>query len=620
VLEKQTTLTDEAKTKVAKIKKSKLDKESEYDDVKDIVDKMEAKLGRLKEEILDVGGAKLRKEQDVAKKISKQIDDKTKQMTKIRIDFKNSQKNAEKNELALKKIEDDMKAAAKRIEETREELKAMEEQALEVLQTRESIQEEVTAKEEVLRKEEAKYRKLKKQYESMRSAEVDLQNNLEDCEKMLEENAKKETYWTTKLSSLHSAYTQEQKQNAGLYDGEDGTEEGGQARAKKPAKKAKKKSKVAKRPKKQGKKPTDEEGDVDMDGGEDEEDGSDQEDESKNERDSDEEMGEGGDEEEEDDEDDEDDGIDLPSDTLPMLAAETLSRYNKEEMKYEISVLEQQRDELKANVNMGALAEYKQKVEEYKGRVAELEDATAARDAKRFEYDELRRKRLEEFIAGFRVITLKLKEMYQMITLGGDAELELVDSLDPFSEGVVFSVRPSKKSWKNISNLSGGEKTLASLALVFALHHYKPTPLYVMDEIDAALDFKNVSIVGNYIKQRTRNAQFVIISLRNNMFELADRLVGIYKTNDATKSVTINPKVYESLLPSKSSGPGTPMNKGPRTPSRRVSMTPAVGGGDRRAAKKVRRDSHGAAVSTPLPPRPSDSDLTTPLRDRTNQG
>ena len=64
----------------------------------------------------------------------------------------------------------------------------------------------------------------------------------------------------------------------------------------------------------------------------------------------------------------------------------------------------------------------------------------------------------------------------------------------------VTSVRPPKKSWKNISNLSGGEKTLSSLALVFALHHYKPTPLYVMDEIDAALDFKNVSIVANYIK------------------------------------------------------------------------------------------------------------------------
>lgn len=63
-------------------------------------------------------------------------------------------------------------------------------------------------------------------------------------------------------------------------------------------------------------------------------------------------------------------------------------------------------------------------------------------------------------------------------------------------QGIVFSVRPPKKSWKHIANLSGGEKTLSSLSLVFALHHYKPTPLYVMDEIDAALDFKNVSIGG----------------------------------------------------------------------------------------------------------------------------
>jgi structural maintenance of chromosome 4 len=151
--------------------------------------------------------------------------------------------------------------------------------------------------------------------------------------------------------------------------------------------------------------------------------------------------------------------------------------------------------------------EYSQKTIDCKVRIRDLEEATETRNACRREHEELRRQRLEAFMSGFSTITLKLKEMYQMITLGGDAELELVDSLDPFSEGIVFSVRPPKKSWKNISNLSGGEKTLSSLALVFALHHYKPTPLYVMDEIDAALDFKNVSIVANYIKERTKNAQ-----------------------------------------------------------------------------------------------------------------
>lgn len=221
------------------------------------------------------------------------------------------------------------------------------------------------------------------------------------------------------------------------------------------------------------------------------------------------------------------------------VSTEELETANVQELQYRITMLEEEMGTM--NVNLEAIEAWRLKDADHQTRVIELEQATVERDSVRKGHEELRKKRLDEFMGGFNSITLKLKEMYQMITLGGDAELELVDSLDPFSEGILFSVRPPKKSWKNIANLSGGEKTLSSLSLVFALHHYKPTPLYVMDEIDAALDFKNVSIVGHYIKERTKNAQFVIISLRNNMFELADRLVGIYKTDNATKSVAINP-------------------------------------------------------------------------------
>lgn len=74
----------------------------------------------------------------------------------------------------------------------------------------------------------------------------------------------------------------------------------------------------------------------------------------------------------------------------------------------------------------------------YLQRVGELDKITGLRDQQRKYFEELRKQRLDEFMAGFSVITNKLKEMYQMITLGGDAELELVDSLDPFSEGIVF--------------------------------------------------------------------------------------------------------------------------------------------------------------------------------------
>lgn len=144
----------------------------------------------------------------------------------------------------------------------------------------------------------------------------------------------------------------------------------------------------------------------------------------------------------------------------------------------------------------------------------------------------------------------------------------------------MFQVRPKQKTWKQMSKLSGGEKTLSSLSLIFALHIFKPSPLYCMDEIDAALDYKNVAIVGKYIKEGVckrhnagqateskgtstldtpskamkdaaslaRNSQFIIISLRNNMFELADKLVGIYKTHDVTQTITINPNAMMSNI------------------------------------------------------------------------
>ena len=172
---------------------------------------------------------------------------------------------------------------------------------------------------------------------------------------------------------------------------------------------------------------------------------------------------------------------------------------DKKAVESRITMLDEQLTQM--TPNMAAIEEYRKKVthlaqtsvlslfpiqsELYQTRLQELEAITGDRDSARRDFDGLRKRRLDEFMEGFSIITSKLKEMYQvypwsvshrhiqalivslqMITLGGDAELELVDTLDPFSEGIVFSVRPPKKSWKNISNLSGGEKTLSSLALV----------------------------------------------------------------------------------------------------------------------------------------------------------
>lgn len=241
-----------------------------------------------------------------------------------------------------------------------------------------------------------------------------------------------------------------------------------------------------------------------------------------------------------------------PQEPPKIYTDEELLTYKTKDLEYKISCLDEQIHST-TTPNIGHIEEYYTRREIYLERVRVLEDITKKRNEMRHLYDEVRKRRHNEFKEGFNIITRKLREMYQMITQGGDAELELVDSMDPFTEGVSFSVRPPKKTWKNISNLSGGEKTLSSLALVFALHYYKPSPLYFMDEIDAALDFKNVSIVANYIRERTRNAQFIIISLRTNMFELSHCLTGIYKVHDCTQSLSMANSVPDYCLPPPSS-------------------------------------------------------------------
>lgn len=246
-----------------------------------------------------------------------------------------------------------------------------------------------------------------------------------------------------------------------------------------------------------------------------------------------------------------------PGEATPTIAVyedeEDLKELDVDRLRQRIGTLEVQLRSMQ--VNLRVIAEWKERHEAWRAIESEYAELEKERSTARVDFDRLTRLRHDEFMAGLRAISQHLRHMYALITMGGTAELELVDSLDPFSEGVSFSVMPPRKSWKAIANLSGGEKTLASLSLVFALHCFRPTPIYVMDEIDAALDFRNVSIVASYIRHRTyTSAQFIVISLRNDMFEQADRLVGVYKTHNQTKSVTIDPQRFSACLPSSGGG------------------------------------------------------------------
>ncbi|PWN40286.1 RecF/RecN/SMC protein [Ceraceosorus guamensis] len=289
---------------------------------------------------------------------------------------------------------------------------------------------------------------------------------------------------------------------------------------------------------------------------------------------------------------------------LQEFPPDELRGFDKESIKAEIIIYEEQVQ--KGIGNLAVLEEYRKREADFVSRAKDLEETTKQRDVAKQKHDDLRKQRLEQFMVGFSVISAKLKEMYQTITLGGNAELELVDSLDPFSEGILFSVMPPKKSWKNISNLSGGEKTLSSLALVFALHHFKPTPFYVLDEIDAALDFRNVSVIANMIVARTAGgAQFVVISHRNNLFELSNRLVGVFKTGNQSRSLAVhNTDLHAPQQVGPASLPGSSPASGRMSapPSQRgSSANQQMGGTGKTGTQSGPRASN---VSTLVPPTP----------------
>ena len=229
--------------------------------------------------------------------------------------------------------------------------------------------------------------------------------------------------------------------------------------------------------------------------------------------------------------------MEYPQDEVNKLISQS------KDIEYVLSLYESQIKNMKPN--MQAIIEYKNTLMTLRERESDLANTVEKLQKANDIYQNVKQRRQNEFMEGFNIINAKLIEMYRLLTKGGDAELELADSLDPFNEGITFTVRPNRKCWKSMGNLSGGEKTLSSLSLIFALHHYKPSPLYVMDEIDAALDFRNVSVIAEYIKERTKDSQFMIISLRNQMFELANELIGIYKTFDITKVVVFNPNSYD---------------------------------------------------------------------------
>ncbi|BDA42403.1 Structural maintenance of chromosomes protein 1A [Coccomyxa sp. Obi] len=178
-----------------------------------------------------------------------------------------------------------------------------------------------------------------------------------------------------------------------------------------------------------------------------------------------------------------------------------------------------------------------------------LEEARKEAKAIAKAFNSVRQKRYDAFSAAFEHIASVIDPIFKELTrssvnpVGGTAYLSLENTEEPFLAGIKFTAMPPSKRFREIEQLSGGEKTVAALALLFAIHSYHPSPFFVLDEIDAALDATNVARVAEYIRAKTRPAaaarfQSIVISLKDNFYVKADALVGVARDIDHCCSAT----------------------------------------------------------------------------------
>lgn len=162
-------------------------------------------------------------------------------------------------------------------------------------------------------------------------------------------------------------------------------------------------------------------------------------------------------------------------------------------------------------------------------------------------FNEVKLRRTELFMDAFNHILGKIDGIYKELTksasspTGGSAYLTLEDEDEPYAAGIKYHAMPPMKRFRDMDLLSGGEKTMAALALLFAIHSYQASPFFVLDEIDAALDNNNVTKIANYIKKCAGPGfQFILISLKSKLFENSDALVGIYREQRQNSSKTVS--------------------------------------------------------------------------------
>ena len=195
-------------------------------------------------------------------------------------------------------------------------------------------------------------------------------------------------------------------------------------------------------------------------------------------------------------------------------------------MKREISGL---KDEIRklGNVNVNAIEDYKNLMERYTFMKTQHDDLVEAEKTLEGIIEELDTAMRKQFTEKFAQISREFDKVFKELFGGGKGTLELMEDEDILEAGIRIIAQPPGKKLQNMMQLSGGEKALSAISLLFAIQNLKPSPFCLLDEIEAALDDSNVGRFAKYLHKLTKNTQFIVITHRRGTMEQVDRLYGI---------------------------------------------------------------------------------------------
>lgn len=195
-------------------------------------------------------------------------------------------------------------------------------------------------------------------------------------------------------------------------------------------------------------------------------------------------------------------------------------------MKRDISSL---KDEIRklGDVNVNAIEDYRSLMERYTFLKTQHDDLVEAEKTLLHIIDELDTSMRRQFNEKFAQINREFDKVFKELFGGGKGSLELIEGEDVLEAGILVIAQPPGKKLVNMMQMSGGEKSLTAICLLFAIQNLKPSPFCLLDEIEAALDESNVTRFAKYLHKLTKNTQFIVITHRRGTMEKADRLYGI---------------------------------------------------------------------------------------------